>query len=265
MVGKELKGNVLLCDEQASNGDLESRFNKIGAPIKKIFEILIDKTGPQHLPGSLLEFLAMIANNKCFPPQDFLFEFEVSRLNFNTFGTYKDMTPMKSKMIIGCFVYIRVLLAQIILHLWDIIPSLSKDEKMKKNIRGLATLMYHIFADFLRNNLAFQQNNQKHLPTEIVIRPRKESIRAFEGEPEERPEPKKECEMIKGLLSKNSMTWLYTKKKPWVDNLKALVECWLDKFYELINEFHSERLKKMNHLPNAVLLPTNMQAIAKFE
>lgn len=188
------------------------------------------------MPKGVWDFLVSISTTKGFPPQELLSEFEVNRLNFTSLGTYKDMHPLKAKMVQGCFILIRVLLGEILLNAFTTEKKFSRNKRNERNLKGFVSVFYLFFMDILRANLAFQPSNQKHLPEGKKIIPQAHPIQW--GVPETTKEHKtfRERELIEGLYPRDSVNWLYAKKKMWVDNIKALMEHWLDKLFNAVNE-----------------------------
>lgn len=66
-------------------------------------------------PG-FLQFLAGWTHDLQVPPQNFLFEFEINRLSFDSFALLKEMTPLKGQLIIAMFIFLKILLFRVILR-----------------------------------------------------------------------------------------------------------------------------------------------------
>ena len=47
---------------------------------------LVESTTADHIDEPILIFLAKLINDRCFPPQQFLFPFEVYRLKYTYYG-----------------------------------------------------------------------------------------------------------------------------------------------------------------------------------
>lgn len=111
-------------------------------------------------------------NKFCVPPSNFLFDFEISRLNFTVYGTYKNMNPAKIKMLIGSFVIVRVLIYDIILRPWNHLTNIKPNELLNKNIRNVASVLMQDFLDYVKSNLPINLNNQEHVSSDKRVKPR---------------------------------------------------------------------------------------------
>lgn len=80
------------------------------------------------------------------------------------------MTDFSSKMIIGCFVLLRVLLHKIIMRPWTAIPSLKENNINKKNLLTIGSILYHTIIDYFRENISICPNNQKLLPNKLKVK-----------------------------------------------------------------------------------------------
>lgn len=93
---------------------------------------MIVGTNATNISKNLFRFLCSISEDSGVLPHNFMFDFEVKRLQFTYYATLKYQTQLKSKMVIGLFILLRVLLHKMIMRPWTVIPGLKKDKvKMK--------------------------------------------------------------------------------------------------------------------------------------
>jgi len=190
--------------------------------------------------------MASLSEDSGVLPSNFMFDFEVKRLQFTHYATLKMMTPQKSKMIIGCFMLLRILVHKIILRPWTVLPGISKGSVKMNNLITIASILYHIVLDFYRGSVATHANNQAHLPVELKIKPKSVPLPATD-EPVEVDEDKvvnkkedkpKEAEPISGLYRKDELKACFVERKKLYDQLKALVDGWLEQMYNLVHDVY---------------------------
>lgn len=64
----------------------------------------------ESFPTGVLDFFAGMACKNGVIPHRFLTNFEASCLEFTHYGTLKNVTPMRIKLLIGMFVFVRGLI-----------------------------------------------------------------------------------------------------------------------------------------------------------
>lgn len=100
-------------------------------------ETLLKNLIEESVPKKLLVFLGKISHDRQIPPQNFFFLYELERLNFDSFARFKFMNKYVIQMISMGFIFIRILLYEIILQPWNhdnsLINSKEKHLMYKKN------------------------------------------------------------------------------------------------------------------------------------
>lgn len=132
---------------------------------------LISGTKEESLTKPLLQFLGRWTHDRQVPPQNFLFDFEINRLGFDSFAQFKDMNPPKGQMICAMFIILRVLLYIVVLRPFSL-KLCEPTDQIKVNTRMIASILYITLMDYLKGVIPINHNNQIHLGPENKIKSR---------------------------------------------------------------------------------------------
>lgn len=238
LAGVEKKG--FFGSKSLSQKEIENRVQNLIMPkLRALLNALINQITPETFPRSLSNFIASISENQCTPPDRFLFDFEIRRLGFTHFGTLKNMTELHSKMIIGMFLLVRVLIYQFLVSPWkelkDVMIGASKDDPItKNNLKNIASIFYHVVMDLFRGKVPVINNNQVFLTAELKIRPKIERLKTEENA-EENIKSQDE-DVIQGLYTKKELASFFSEHPQDVNQLKGLVEELLKSVYKLTHQ-----------------------------
>ena len=73
----------------------------------------------------------MISSDLSFLPNNFLFEFELYRLEYSEiFGYIRNVSPFESKMIITMFLVVKIFIKNVIIHPYIYSDLLEKNEEL---------------------------------------------------------------------------------------------------------------------------------------
>lgn len=94
--------------------------------------------------------------------------------------------------------------------------------------------------------MATHANNQAFLPVELKIKPRSVPLPALDTPAEidedaamnKKEEKNKEPEPISGLFRKDELKACFVERKKLYDQLKALVDGWLEQMYNLVHDVY---------------------------
>ena len=105
---------------------------------------LIHITNTHNFEPHHLKFFCLISEKGGIPPKSFFFDFEIRRLQFSYYATfkyflfqiehdqltliYRCINANRSKMILGMFVFFRIFLFKMILQPWLINPRLKRTD-----------------------------------------------------------------------------------------------------------------------------------------
>ena len=97
-----------------------------------IFSAVEKSLTEENLPVQILKILGQISGQKGVPPQGFYTEFELVRLQFTNTATLGNMTPPRSKFIIGSFIFIRTIIYMLLVKPWENIKGFKKPTQLLK-------------------------------------------------------------------------------------------------------------------------------------
>jgi len=114
--------NIVPCDKKSKKDlnkkTIEQRSKLISTSLLSILTSVMNATINSEIPMEVIEFFASVTENLNVMPTGFLFPFEINRLEFTQFLTLKNMNPMRSKMMIGMFFLIRMLVFYFMTQPW---------------------------------------------------------------------------------------------------------------------------------------------------
>jgi hypothetical protein len=101
---------------EIKNQTINTRIIKLQVRINGILEGLEEFTTIKEVPDPFKNFIFKITNNKGYIPPHFLTSFEKTRLEFDEFGGFMNMTEDKKKMIICFFFITRIMVKEVCLR-----------------------------------------------------------------------------------------------------------------------------------------------------
>ncbi len=98
----------------------------------------------------MAKFLYHLTENGAFMPNNFLSNFELSRLEIDEYGSIWNMNTQKQNMIIAFFLLSKILVGKILLQpdLYAGIRTDMSSNNLKKNLKILATFIQEIVRDY---------------------------------------------------------------------------------------------------------------------
>ena len=139
--------------------DKEQKCKAINTICKHILDQLTAASTTELMTKPFLEFLERVSKNRYYPPQNYLFNFELSRLQFNSFGALKCQNSIKQLMIMAFFIFIRIVIHRLILRAHTYDSEIKKTELYVINSKIIGSLLYCIIMDFFTENVAIHFNN----------------------------------------------------------------------------------------------------------
>ena len=216
--------------------------------LRRLFDQLISYTNENTIPHELLGFMASISENNCVPPPNFYTEFELKRLKFSEFGTIKGVTDKTAKLVIGMFLFVRVLIFEIVLYPWskakDFVQGIRYNALVEKNLKTFASILHIVFNDYIRSVVPVDLKSQADLSAEDKIKPMPGGRLIYIPEMEDPEEIRKRYppkdEAVAGLYTKEELYVLFKNNKAEADQLKAYVDHWLDKLHKITNSYYKK-------------------------
>lgn len=228
----------LFGSKKISSDEIEDKVKNLIMPkMRALLNQLIHCTMEGTFPVQLAEFIANISENGCAPPNHFLFEFEIRRLQYTHYGTLKNLTDNHSKMIIGMFLLMRVLIYQFFVKPWTEIRKGSKldppgkEDQTKLNLKTIASILYHCLMDLYKSKLPVIPGNQNFLPPELKIKPRTDILHTERGKDEEAKKKSAEEDVIEGLYTKKQLEGFFVTKATDANQVKASLNEVLNNIY----------------------------------
>lgn len=148
--------------------ELETRVEKIENFLRKFLEDMIAEVGLNVFKESVVNFLGdyvedgahIIANKQHF-------DFELIRLEFNTWGALKKMDVKRRRMILTFWVMIHVMLPMVFTMPWEVDRvKYPPTPRRRLNLRFTASIVYHFFMDEFRE-MPKDANNQEKLTNKM--------------------------------------------------------------------------------------------------
>jgi len=138
---KEKKSMIVASNEEKTlfgwkklnSDDIAKRASLMNVRIRPLLDGLSNAISRDGLPVPVKDFLRTISAENSIIPQNYLFQYELSRLEFNRLGGLRNMNETRSKMIIAMFFLIRLLIYSFLSHPWDILPR-SQIKDLQKGI-----------------------------------------------------------------------------------------------------------------------------------
>lgn len=160
------------------------------------------------------------------------------------------------KMILVFFLIIRLMIYKLVFRCWEAVPGAQKTETLRRNCKIIGSVLFYIFFDFIRGTVPTVPNNQVHLPNELKCKPRSSGALKAEDErvdldsiyinKQAGGKKGEDDEIFEGLYTREHLSWLFSKKKTWVDTLRALAECYCEKIQKIIEDHMKENKPKDN-------------------
>ncbi len=112
--------------------EINDRGTKLHRALKKILDNLQQATSKKKFPSEIMKYFAVMSGSKGAPPQNYFSFYELSRLDFNYFGLYTDLTGEKTKMIIVLYFLFRVLLVKFFTEPWKYFSEVKESPQLIK-------------------------------------------------------------------------------------------------------------------------------------
>ena len=242
--------------KKVSMEEQESRIKNLIMPkMRAMLDATLSATTEAKFPLALSSFIATITENQSAPPERFLLDFEINRLSFTHFGTMKDMTEDHSKMIIGMFVLVRIMIYQFFVMPWTEIRKgvglapPPKDSLAKLNLKTIASILYHSVLDFFKGKVPIQSGNQKFLPPHLKIKPTNTIMAAPTSDEAEQASSKKPSEeAIQGLYTKKELEVFFSTRAQDASHIKGMLEQVLRNIYKITHRIHLENKAKLEEV-----------------
>ena len=101
---------------------------------------------PPDVQSTLFEYI----KNACYFPKKYLSKFQIHRLDFNFYGSTKNITICQCAMILAYLIINGVCVQQILLHLRDVFSEFSECDDIESAIRNIGSILHYLVRDIFK-------------------------------------------------------------------------------------------------------------------
>jgi len=172
------KKPLYIVGSKASLNDINDRCMKIHDYIVSTLEGLLLGLNAEKLPQIFYLSLVSLIEKSARIPDFYLTDFELRRLEFTYGGTLRNTNEMRAKLLIGGYVLIRILLQEIIMRPWQLLPGVKMDKVNQRNLVNVGSIFYHALMDIFKVKVLLLKENQSYIPVEDRVKPTKKMAQA---------------------------------------------------------------------------------------
>lgn len=126
--------------------------------VKGILQDVIANTDATRMPVPLLTFLGGLVKAQSTIPDGFLTEFELSRIQTDTYGRMGYLNQDQVKMLASMFLLGKVLAVKILMSPAKLGVTLHLSEQALLNFKLLTSVFYHSYLEFTETMMAKHVN-----------------------------------------------------------------------------------------------------------
>lgn len=192
-------------------------------------------------------------------PQNFVTDYELDRLEFDTNGKVIKMDDNKRQMLITYYFVFYQFLFRCLTKPWSFDNQKSETFPKRLFLRTLGSILYHFFNDHLKKQVPFIGNTQNHISIENRISARTPKYLFFDDRMAQENEYVEKEDIFGDLFTKMQLKMVFLEKIAHFDQISILVASFLKKFCAIINTSHQsdqeyEKKKRRFELLNQKLL-----------
>jgi len=132
--------------KKVKDKDMENHCKELSRIIKIIFNDLISNTKEGNIPADLVDFLGEYTGEFTYPPQQYLFNFELQRIALTHNVSLKNVSKAQVQMLCSFFLLIRVLLAEVMFKMHTL-PSVKATDILVRNIKTVCSIILFAVLD----------------------------------------------------------------------------------------------------------------------
>ncbi|CAD8104969.1 unnamed protein product [Paramecium primaurelia] len=241
-------------NDQLSDKEKINRINKVKLFIQKLSIILSENMKESSFKPEFFSFLAQLTQNFQFPPDQYFFNFEVSRLEFNSFGAIKNIKVPQQKMVLAFFIMIRLLGFTILYAPWTLgVSNIKKSSILESNSLIIVSVLQELVVSEFRE-IKVLENNQNHLSNELKINARPQ------GPLKIIPDPKTQQEKMFLKTTLEPLIYPTYKREEMKDLFEKQIE-WVDKTMTTFDDIYTQLVKMTNswHKNNKVSITAGLK------
>lgn len=220
--------------------EMAKRVVNVKNQVRKLFKTLVDNFNGKDIPVAQIDFLGTLIHDFEFLPQNFLFQFEINRLEYTSFGALSKMNQTKSHMVILTLIILRVYVFRMVLKPWTDFKVVKKKELLSRNCYVVGSIMYEILMDYIKDRNFKIGQNQAHLPIEYKNMPRPlgplitDRFELPEDPAEVRALRQLEEPVILGLEKREDLKAVIEDDKQFVQEMSDYLEEFADSIYDMV-------------------------------
>ena len=101
---------------------------------------------PEDIQSILIEYI----KNSCYFPKKYLSKFQINRLDFNFYGSTKNMSICQCAMILAYLIINGVCVQQILLHIRDVFTEFSDCYDIEVAVRNIGSILHYLVKDIFK-------------------------------------------------------------------------------------------------------------------
>jgi len=207
-----------------------------------VFEELIASLTKTNLDDDFVSLFADLTSNHAYLPQKYFTEFELSCLEFNTYGGLKNMSPIRVKMMIANAVLVKGLIYAFLTQPWAVLPNVKETPILARGLKSCASALYHVIMDIYKDNILIDKENQKNLHADRKVKfVKPSSVFVPEGTTPKVSKDEASSEILCGLWTRDNLNSCWKHAKSEVEKLRELVMECFEKFYDPVEKAQEEK------------------------
>lgn len=239
-------------EKPVNSKDLDRNINIIEEYTRKILVGMIESCSEEILGKNLIDFLKNICFDGGYLPQNFMTQFELDRLEFDSNGKIIKMDVEKRKLIIGFFLVFYIMLSKVLTKPWRFDKSIAETFKRRLLLRTIGSIIFLFFMNYYKKHVPFIGETQDHIVVEIRTKNR-EPEQLYFDERAPRKDFYEDEDLFGDCFTKVQLKKVFFDKIAKFEKISVLVETFLDKIHVVVVRSYEgnlkveneERLKKM--------------------
>ena len=136
-----------------SQNKIKKQSLKIIVMIKKFMENIIAKTTRlSDIPEKIQEIIYEFVKERGFFAKSYLTTFQTNRMDFEFYGSTRNVSPSRSGMILAYLLICGVLVQQILLHMRDVFKEFKQFPKVDVNGKYIGSIIHYLTRDTFINS-----------------------------------------------------------------------------------------------------------------
>jgi len=240
-LAKESNSMIFAQKKAPSAKDIGKRAQNMWTKLSPVLNQLSAACNEGMLSEQLCGFLGTLIQNDSVIPNGFLTEYEIWRLDYSFYGTAKNFTADRYKMIYAFQFLIRYFIPEIILKPWVYETKLKEKNANLRNMLNVSSVIYHILMDMFDNLPKYKLKDNEDismLPVATNL-----NITAFAPGTKVKldVEPDGSVRDIQGLYSKSQLADFFSTQTQIVSEIRNSLEKILDNIHSTIDKFRTRK------------------------